>query len=166
MDIDDDCYTINGPAQKNYLHCKQSSCCVLCEYSDDTGGAMHYLKQLDVALGGRTDDEILAKMQEQSYTNLFYLPMKQRGLDVPELTAADIENHFHMHDINPLRVLRKDMVKLEQMQKNLETTGDLEFNANDARQWTNLERLKMDLVKQYEQTDHKTSRELPIAPTI
>ena len=78
---------------------------------------MHYLKQLDVALGGRTDDTILAKMQEQSYTNLFYLPMKQRGLDVPKLTATEIQEHFALHDINPLRVLRKDMVKLETMQK-------------------------------------------------
>lgn len=168
MDIDDDCYTINTPSgHKPLVFGSTSSCaCVLCEYADDTGGAMHYLKQLDVALGGRTDDSILAKMQEQSYRNLFYIPMTERGIEVPELSAAEIQEHFALHDINPLRVLRKDMVKLQLMQEKLETGGDLEYNANDARQWTNIERLKMDLVKQYEQTDNKTSRELPIAPTI
>ncbi len=168
MDIDDDCYAINIPGQSklSFASGGTTCACVLCEYADDTGGAMHYLKQLDVALGGRTDDEILSRMQEQSYRNLFYLPMKERGLDVPQLTAAEIREHFATHDINPLRVLRKDMVKLESMQQKLETGGDLEYNANDARQWTNIERLKMDLVKQYEQTDHKTTRELPIAPTI
>ena len=166
MDIDDDNYAINIPGQGTVFTQAKKCNCVLCEYADDTGGAMHYLKQLDVALGGRTDDGILARMQEQSYTNLFYTPMKERGMDVPKLTAHEIQEHFAVHDINPLRVLRKDMVKLEEMQKKLEVGGDIEYNANDARQWTNVERLKMDLVKQYEQTDHKTSRELPIAPSI
>lgn len=167
MDIDDDSYAINTPGGVSFSGNNGFKCsCVLCEYADDTGGAMHYLKQLDVALGGRTDDAILATMQEQSYTNLFYIPMKERGMDVPKLTAAEIQEHFAMHDINPLRVLRKDMVKLENMQQKLETGGDLEYNANDARQWTNIERLKMDLVKQYEQTDNKRPRELPIAPSI
>ena len=79
MDIDDDCYTINGRGQHTLFNEQKMCTCVLCEYADDTGGAMHYLKQLDIALGGRTDDEILAKMQEESYKNLFYQPMKQRG---------------------------------------------------------------------------------------
>ena len=174
MDIDDDDFQVNsmniGWSDHNE-HANTQCHCVLCEYSDDTGGALHYLKQLDIALGGRTDDNILAQMQAESYQTLFYKPMIERNIEVPNISVADIKLHFGEHDINPLRVLRKDLTRLQAIQDTLcprarDATGQLKFNATDARQWTALERMKMDLVRQYEQTDARTTRELPAPPKM
>ena len=170
MDIDDDDLNINS-VSIGFEQDHEPAKCVLCEYSDDTGGALHYLKALDVALGGRTADNILAEMQAESYENLFYKPMMDRNIDVPVITASDIQKHFSEHDINPLRVLRKDLTRLQSIQDTLcprarDTTGQMKFNGADARQWAALERMKMDLVRQLEQTDARTSRELPVPPKL
>lgn len=172
MDLDEE-YEVNCMGvgwEDDTPKCKNHSC-VLCEYADDAGGALHYLKKLDVALGGRTDDTILAQMQLESYETLFYKPMKARGLDVPQLTRSALMEHFSSHDINPLRVLRRDLTRLQSIQDTLcprarDHTGQLKFNAADGRQWAALERMKMDLVRQYEQTDARTSRELPQPPQL
>ena len=146
--------------------------CVLCEYSDDTGGALAFLKQVDTALGGRTDDIVLGKMMEDMYNDIFYLPLVERGeKDVPKLTAEEILRHFTEHDINPLRVLRQDMVRLQAIQDTLcpravDSTGRMTINGSDARQWASLERMKMDLVRQIEQTDARISREMPVPPDL
>lgn len=170
MDIDDEyqvnCINVGWNVEDDHVEH-----CVLCEYADDTGGALHYLKQLDIALGGRTDDDILAAMQLESYETLFYNPMLARDIEVPKLTKEAIKLHFSKHDINPLRVLRKDLTRLQAIQDTLcprakDATGQLKFNGADARQWAALERMKMDLVRQYEQTDARTSRDLPNAPSI
>jgi hypothetical protein len=50
--------------------------CPLCEYADDAGSAMGHLKQLDTALGGRTDDTQLGKMMEETY-NTFFKELRQ-----------------------------------------------------------------------------------------
>ena len=157
MDVDGgEIYAINSPYAGN----SGGACgCVLCEYADDTGGAMAYLKQMDTALGGRTDDKILASMMCEAYKELFYTPLRSRDMDVPSLDASTIERHFTEHDINPLRVLRRDMVRLQRLQ---DAAGD----AGDTRQWSHLGRMKMDLVRQYEQTDSRTSRELPAPPHL
>ena len=129
------------------------------------------LEAADRALGGRTDDRILAQMQLESYETLFYNPMKARNLDVPALTVEALMEHFSSHDINPLRVLRRDLTRMQSIQDTLcprarDHTGQIRFNGTDARQWAALERMKMDLVRQYEQTDARTSRELPQPPQL
>ena len=39
-------------------------------------------------------------------------------------------------------------------------------NDADAKQWAHLERLKMDLVRQFEQTNARTPRDMPVVPDI
>ena len=139
--------------------------------SGDTGGALDFLKKMDTALGGRTDDDILGRLMEDTYRTMFYEPLRQRNIEVPELTGAEIVRHFTHHDINPLRVLRQDMNRLQAIQDVLcprarDGSGRLTINPSDARQWTAMERMKMDLVRQYEQTDSRTSREMPSAPDL
>ena len=173
MDIDDQ-WTVNSEGNGKVLQLsddEEHAGCVLCEYSDDTGGALAHLKQMDTALGGRTADHILGPMMEETYDELFYKPMIARGMEVPELNAAQILKHFSEHDINPLRVLQQDVVRLKSIQDALvprkrDASGRVEVNASDARQWAHLERMKMDLVRQLEQTDARTSREMPQPPAL
>ena len=150
---------------------EMTTCCPLCEYADDSGSALGYLKQMDSALGGRTSDGQLGQMMEESYNTFFAEPMRKRGFEVPELTAEQILLHFTEHDINPLRILRKDINRLNQIQNTLRPrannmTGSVVCNESDAKHWAHLQRLKMDLVRQYEQTDARVDRKMPAVPTI
>ena len=167
--MDDLC--INQPVQWDQEQEEELDCtCVLCENADDTGSALGYLKQLDTALGGRTKDGVLAKMQMESYEMFFAQPMRDKGMDVPELTEEMIRVHFTHHDINPLRILRHDINRLDAIQMALRPrkrgAGGMLCNENDAKQWREMQRLKMDLVRQYEQTDARTSKDMPAVPTV
>ena len=145
--------------------------CPLCEYADDAGSAMGHLKAMDTALGGRTDDKQLGKMMEETYNTFFRDPMLARNMEVPTLTAEQIIKHFTEHDINPLRILKRDINRLEAIQQTLcprsqSATGNMVFNEDDAKQWMVTQRLKMDLITQFERTNNRTSREIPTVPTI
>ena len=145
--------------------------CPLCEYADDAGTAMGYLKKMDTALGGRTSDDQLSQMMEESYNIFFYKPMCDRNIDVPKITAEQMLTHFSVHDINPLRILKKDINRLEQLQDSLcprtkTATGTMAYNDDDAKQWMLTQRLKMDLIQQFERTNARTPRDLPEVPTI
>lgn len=140
--------------------------CTLCEHADDAGSAMAYLKQMDTALGGRTTDARLALMMLESYDTFFRSPAKQAGEDPPQLSVEELTTHFTEHDINPLRQLRKDINRLNAIQDSLvprqsNSSGGIICNEGDAKTWANLQRLKMDLVKQYDICDRQTSRDMP-----
>lgn len=140
--------------------------CTLCEHADDAGSAMAYLKQMDTALGGRTTDKRLAQMMLESYNTFFLEPARLAGQDAPELTEEEITRHFTEHDINPLRQLRKDINRLNIIQDSMAPThsgagAGAMYNEADAKSWANLQRLKMDLVKQYDMCDRHTSRDMP-----
>lgn len=144
----------------------ETQCCTLCESADDAGSAMAYLKQLDTALGGRTTDTRLATLMLESYNTFFYEPAVKAGDTPPKLTEDEITTHFTEHDINPLRQLRKDINRLNAIQDSLaprgeSSSGRIVCNDGDAKSWANLQRLKMDLVKQYETCDKNTSRTMP-----
>ena len=140
--------------------------CTLCDHADDAGSAMAYLKQMDTAQGGRVTDAALALMMLESYNTFFRKPMVAAGHSPPELTEQELTTHFTEHDINPLRQLRKDLKKINAIQDALkprETTagGNAICNEEHAKMWANMQRLKMDTLKQYEISDRHTSRDMP-----
>jgi len=140
--------------------------CTLCECADDAGSAMGYLKRLDTALGGRSTDKRLAKLMVESYTSFFYDPAVKAGETPPKLEEAELTLHFTEHDINPLRQMRKDLKRINAVQDALapraeSATGRITCNDADAKQWAHLQRLKMDLLKQYDMCDRHTPRDMP-----
>ena len=140
--------------------------CVLCDHADDAGSALAYLKGMDTALGGRTTDKRLAKLMVESYNTFFYEPALKSGATPPALTEEQVTIHFTQHDINPLRQLRTDINRLNAVQdalapRNASDGGRVTCNEVDAKAWANLQRLKMDLVKQYEMCDRHTPRDMP-----
>ena len=150
--------TIGWPCEKKR--------CTLCDCADDAGTAMAYLKQLDTALGGRVTDDDLASTMVESYNTFFREPMLKAGQDPPELTEEEITRHFTRHDINPLRQLQVDINRMNDLQDSLaprEQTSGGRIVCNDAqaKRWADLQRLKMDMIKQYQITDRQTSRAMP-----
>jgi len=144
--------------------------CAMCDHADDAGTAMAYLKQMDTALGGRSTDRSVAQMMVESYNTFFRQPAIEAGHTVPLLTAEELTTHFTEHDINPLRQLRKDINRLNAIQDSLAPRhatagGSVACNEGDAKNWANLQRLKMDLVKQYDMCDRHTSRDMPTLGT-
>ena len=144
--------------------------CVLCEHADDAGSAMGYLQQMDRALGGRTTDKRLSQMMLESYNTFFYEPAIAAGETPPQLTEAEITLHFTEHDINPLRQMRTDINRLNLIQNALaprqaSAGGRITCNESDAKTWSVLQRLKMDLMQQYGIRDRQTPRTMPTLGT-
>lgn len=149
---------------------EEDESCTLCDHADDAGTAMAYLKQMDTALGGRSTDARLADMMVESYNTFFRKPAIEAGHSVPMLTTDELTKHFSEHDINPLRQMRKDINRLNAIQDSLAPRhatagGGVVCNEGDAKNWANLQRLKMDLVKQYDMCDRHTSRDMPTLGT-
>lgn len=154
--------TLNDPVEWD----PESQPCVLCDHADDVGSAMGYLKQMDVALGGRTTDKRLAQMMLESYNTFFYDPAVAAGENPPKLTAEAITLHFSEHDINPLRQMRTDINRLNLIQgalvpRQARAGGRVSCNEQDAKTWAALQRLKMDLMQQYGIRDRQTPRDMP-----
>jgi hypothetical protein len=140
--------------------------CALCEHADDAGSAMGYLQQMDRACGGRCTDLKLAKMMVESYNTYFYEPAVAAGENPPKLSEAEITLHFTEHDINPLRQMRTDINRLNLIQNALaprksSAGGRITCNESDAKTWSVLQRLKMDLMQQYGIRDRQTPRTMP-----
>lgn len=135
--------------------------CVLCEHADDAGSAMAYLKQMDTALGGRTESSKLGKMMLESYNTFFYEPAIKAGQEVPALTEKQITKHFEEHDINPLRQMQADIINLNKIQRSLLPANDAALSESEAKTWAHYQRLKMDLVKQYEMCKRHTPTDMP-----
>jgi len=125
---------------------------------------------MDTARGGRCTDIELAKMMVDSYNTFFRKPMLDSGLNPPLLTEDELTVHFTQHDINPLRQLRKDLNRINLIQDALEprqatTGGGVTCNEPHAKRWTEMQRIKMDLVKQLEMCNRHTSRDMPTLGT-
>ena len=121
---------------------------------------------MDTALGGRSTDQRLAQMMVESYNTFFYEPAVATGAQPPQITEEMVTVHFTQHDINPLRQLRTDINRLNAIQDALAPrsslpNGRVTCNETDAKSWANMQRLKMDLVKQYDMCDRHTSRDMP-----
>ena len=145
---------------------EEEDTCVLCDHADDEGSAMGYLKKLDTAQGGRETDRALAELMVQSYDTFFYQPAVEQGLTPPKITKEMVTRHFTKHDINPLRILRTDINRINAIQdtldpRSMDGAGRLTCDDTVAKSWAHFQRLKMDLVKQYEMCDRHTSRDMP-----
>ena len=140
--------------------------CVLCENADDAGSAMAYLKGMDTALGGRVTDQKLAQMMVESYNTFFYEPAVATGASPPQITEEQVTVHFTQHDINPLRQLRTDINRMNAIQDALAprsslSDGRVVCNESQAKQWANIQQIKMTLIKEYKMCDKHTSRDMP-----
>ena len=136
--------------------------CPLCQHGDGgTGEAHHVLERmraLDEELSGRVSDQTIFKLQADLYREHVQEPLKRQGVEVPEVTASDCKSHFNKHYINPKRMMASEIKFVNTIQSHVRkqkilsrntVTGETRINDAAVRQWLQLSRHKMDLVKFY-----------------
>ena len=136
--------------------------CPLCKFGDGgTGEANEILSRMediDKQLTGTMRDDEIYKLQADLYTEYVTEPLKRQGKNPPEVTPGICKEHFQKHRVNAKRIVGGEIRFVDTMQhhfrkQNILTrnncTGETRINTSAVKQWIQLSKHKMDLLKYY-----------------
>ena len=136
--------------------------CPLCTHGDGGTGESHHviqrMREIDEQLSGKVSDREIFRIQANLYKEHVSEPLKRQGIEAPELTAEDCKKHFSKHYINPKRMMANEIQFINTMQSHLRknnilsrnnVTGETRINDGAVRQFLQLSKHKMDMLKFY-----------------
>ena len=136
--------------------------CPLCSYGDGGTGDSHVIvsqmEDIDDALTGTIQDNEIYAIQSQLYTHHVQRPLERQGITAPAITSEHCKNHFGKHRLNPRRVVANDIRFADTMQRYYATqkilsrnnqTGSTRLDSTAMKQWMQLSKHKLDLLKCY-----------------
>lgn len=145
--------------------------CPLCVHGDGGTGEAHHviqrMREIDEQLAGKVSDREIYRIQANLYKENVAEPLKRQGIDVPEVTPEDCKKHFASHSINPKRMMSNEIQFVNTMQKHVRksrilsrntVTGETRINDGAVRQWLQLSKHKMELLKFYRGALSKSSQ--------
>lgn len=147
--------------------------CVLCTTSnnDQRGSTIiEELEKIDARLIGKVSDSAIFSLMEEWYEEKIRKPQCKYNPDinVPTITAAMCRRHFTLHCVNPKRIVKNDILFLNNAQTFLKENGVLKqnmssgaysVNSNYIKQWNILSKTKLDLLRYYKQEFSKETLE-------
>lgn len=147
--------------------------CVLCTTSnnDQRGSTIiEELEKIDARLIGKVSDSAIFSLMEEWYEEKIRKPQCKYNPDihVPTITAAMCRRHFTLHCVNPKRIVKNDILFLNNAQTFLKENGVLKqnmsngaysVNTNYIKQWNILSKTKLDLLRYYKQEFSKETLE-------
>jgi len=94
----------------------------------------------------------LYRMLAQGYRDMFYAPMMQRGITMPDIQPQHVSHHFRKHETSSIFTLKQDIRRIEQMQRVLvprRTTDDgtRYIDRDQMKAWLELSKAKQDAIK-------------------
>ena len=139
--------------------------CPLCVHGDGGTGASHQVLQQmedsDRNMTGKVSDKAIWQLQANMYQKHVTEPLQRQGIKAPTVTPEDCRKHFSRHRVNSKRLVGEDIKFINSMQKQFRRTqilsrntltGETKMNAQAIRQWTQLSKHKLDLIKYYNNT--------------
>ena len=127
--------------------------CPLCSFVDESkDGPMAWMRHTYHTNVCTTGANELYRMLAQGYSELFYKPMVQRGIQMPDITAQHVSHHFRKHETSSVFTLKQDIRRIEQMQRVLvprRTTDDgtRYIDRDQMKAWLELSKAKQDAIK-------------------
>lgn len=127
--------------------------CPLCAFADDAqNGPMSWIRQTYNAHVCSMGASELYRMLAQGYNELFYGPMIQRGVEMPQITAQHVAHHFRRHETSSIFTLKQDIRRIEQMQRVLQPRrmtddGTRYIDRDQMKAWLDLSKAKQDAIK-------------------
>tara|TARA_B100000424_G_scaffold183331_1_gene142072 strand:+ start:5897 stop:6499 length:603 start_codon:yes stop_codon:yes gene_type:complete len=127
--------------------------CPLCSFVDDAkDGPMAWMRHTyhcHVCTMGASE---LYRMLAQGYRDMFYAPMMQRGITMPDIQPQHVSHHFRKHETSSIFTLKQDIRRIEQMQRVLvprRTTDDgtRYIDRDQMKAWLELSKAKQDAIK-------------------
>lgn len=139
--------------------------CPLCVHGDGGTGASHHVLQqmedIDRTMAGKVSDKAIWQLQANMYQKHVTEPLARQGIKAPVVTPEDCRKHFSRHRVNSKRLIGDDIRFISSMQKRFRKTqilsrntmtGETKMDAQAIRQWTQLSKHKLDLIKYYNNT--------------
>tara|TARA_B100000424_G_C22899686_1_gene478515 strand:+ start:199 stop:804 length:606 start_codon:yes stop_codon:yes gene_type:complete len=136
--------------------------CPLCKYGDGGTGQSNQIVQrmeeMDSALTGTMRDDEIYKVQADLYKEYISEPLKKQGLNPPEITPDICKKHFSKHRINARRMIGREIQFCNTMQFHFRRqnilsrnniTGETRINTPSVKQWIQLSKHKLELIKYY-----------------
>jgi len=139
--------------------------CLLCRHSNKEGDGKSLKDQLDKIdkdLCGKIEDDAIFDLQAEFYEEKIRKPSMRLHPDqkFEVLCADDCRRHYLFHVVNPKRMLKNDIMFVDNAQRFLQENGVLRRNQTSGKysiemsylkQWSILSRNKLDLVRYYRQ---------------
>ena len=147
--------------------------CVLCTTSnnDQQGSTIiEELEKIDARLIGKVSDKAIFSLMAEWYEEKIRKPQCKYSPDTPvfQLTPEVCKRHFTFHAVNPKRILKNDIMFLNNAQTFLKengvlkqnmSSGEYSVNSNYIKQWNILSKTKLDLLRYYKQEFSKETLE-------
>ena len=149
--------------------------CLLCSFTDESnGGPMAWMRHTYHANACTTGANELYRMIAQGYRDMFYTPMRQRGIDMPDITAQHVSHHFRKHETSSIFTLKQDIRRIEQMQRvlvprRMTDDGTRYIDRDQMKAWLELSKAKQDAIKLMElETRHASgmAQQTVLAPNL
>lgn len=127
--------------------------CPLCSFVDESkNGPMAWMRHTYHCHVCTTGANELYRMLAQGYHNMFFTPMVQRGIEMPDITAQDVAHHFRKHETSSIFTLKQDIRRIEQMQRVLvprrsTDDGTRYIDRDQMKAWLELSKAKQDAIK-------------------
>lgn len=136
--------------------------CPLCKHGDGGTGDSHEIisrmEEIDVALTGTMRDDEIYKIQADLFTEHVQKPLEKQGLTAPTITPEMCRDHFSKHRVNAKRVIAGEIRFVDTMQRQFRKqnilsrnnqSGETRINSSAVKQWIQLSKHKMELIKYY-----------------
>jgi len=116
------------------------------------------MEEIDTALTGNIRDDDIYRLQAEMFTEHVQKPLEKQGLDAPTITPEMCRDHFSKHRVNAKRVIAGEIRFVDTMQYHFRKqnilsrnnqTGETRINTSAVKQWIQLSKHKMDLIKYY-----------------
>ena len=132
--------------------------CALCTHGDENHHVIQRMREIDEQLAGKVSEKEIYRIQAKLYKEHVSDPLKRQGIEAPEVTPDDCKKHFSKHSVNPKRMMANEIQFISTMQNHVRkqnilsrnnVTGETRINDAAVRQWLQLSKHKMDLLKFY-----------------
>ena len=149
--------------------------CPLCSFVDESkDGPMAWMRHMYHSHVCTTGANELYRMLAQGYHDMFYTPMVQRGINMPNITAQQVSYHFRKHETSSIFTLKQDIRRIEQMQRvlvprRMTDDGTRYIDRDQMNAWLQLSKAKQDAIKLMEiETRHAngTTQQTVAAPNL
>jgi len=144
--------------------CDRETCLLCISGNNDERGRsiIEELERIDARFIGKISDKAIFNLMANWYEEKIRQPQLKfdNNADVPVLTPEICRIHFTFHAMNPKRILKEDILFINNAQEFLKTNGVLkqnmssgEYSINNSymKQWNLLSKTKLDLLRYYKQ---------------
>jgi hypothetical protein len=132
--------------------------CPICTHNAGEASCIQKMNEIEESLTGTVSPEEIYRIQYQMYDHQVKKPLERQGMKVPEISIANIRNHYQNHRMNMHMIISKEILFVNEMQRQMRKsqiavknirTGKKRLLLKEMDQWQKLSKHKLDLIKYY-----------------